>query len=107
MSDKLPNTGTYLAKHKLFHHNETLTVYRGNIRDEKGTKINPLTFHELWLIIQKLPSPNNTFNILWCNGGKETIINVRASYGIVLSKIKQLKASSHKSGILMTIKCTE
>ncbi len=105
---KIPKQGSWFCRHKLFHTTAVVVAFRGSLRTHNGQKINSNTFEEFWEVLSKIPGKQNTYNIAWIIAGKvKETIQTRASYQIVINKIKQMRASTHKLGTLVPIRCDQ
>jgi hypothetical protein len=102
---KIPKWGTWKCRHRVTNSVMEITAYRGYLRDKNGTNVSISTFEDFWEVLERLPSKQNAYDILWVNGNREERINVRAAYPVVMNKISALKKSTHKSGRLIPIRC--
>lgn len=104
--------GTYLVKHKMLGTEYRFTISSGVcqlLNNKTGDLIkrysNPSKVLEHCNVIKRLPSPSNSYDIAYLvDGSIKERIKIGASYAIAKHKIKELRQTTHKRGMLMPIK---
>ena len=104
--------GTYLLTQKGLNNRYKLVVYNGKMKllniesDEyiKSITDKDLTLH--YVLGDRLPGSQNTYDIAWIvNGKQRERMRIYVSYAVAKYRIAELKKSSnYKSGLLIPIR---
>lgn len=97
---------TLLCEHKILHHKKKIICYRNSIKTEDGKILTEKQLFDNWTIIERPKGSQNSFDIHYISGGviKEKI-KVGANMGVIRWKIEQLKQTTHKTGLLIPVRC--
>ncbi|MCC7514576.1 MAG: hypothetical protein IT212_07770 [Bacteroidia bacterium] len=107
---KTPN-GSYPVEHRTLGTKYTLKAYNGSLRlfdvntDIFIRRINEPYLKEWYYLGERMKSETTLWDIVWFVDGRvKEKIPMRASYGICMHRLNELKRSSHKSGLLKVVK---
>ena len=91
---------TLSTEYRLKAHNGSLKLFDLN-SDQYIRTINESYLKEWYTIYGQLPIIQKLYDICyWQNGSLKETIPVNGTYAVCVSKINQLKNSSHKNGLL-------